>query len=171
MADIKLIRDLMTVGVPTCPLETPLIELIQTMQVRHWEAVVVLDENGHAAGMVSRTEIIAAYDRPPHADLTAEDVMRPDLPTAPPDIPLTAAAQIMQDMGVRVLYMTHHAGGIEYPAAWLTYQHLLRHMTGEELKDVGIHAEREAPLEAFLRRRDEALRKHNLGAQGGKGSS
>jgi hypothetical protein len=88
--------------------------------------------------------------------------MRPDVPTMPPDIPLTAAAQIMQDMGVRIVYMTHHAGGIEYPAAYLTYKHLLRHLAArdeEELKDLGIKAEREAPLETFFRRRDEALRK------------
>jgi hypothetical protein len=91
--------------------------------------------------------------------------MRPDVPAVPPDIPLTAVAQIMQDMGVRVVYMTHHAGGIEYPAAYLTYKHLLRHLAArdeEELKDLGIKAEREAPLETFFRRRDEALRRAKM---------
>jgi len=66
----------------------------------------------------------------------------------------------MQDMRVRVVYMTHHAGGIEYPAAWLTYEHLLRSMSGEDPKSLGIHAAREAPLEVFLRRREEARRKY-----------
>jgi len=32
-------------------------------------------------------------------------------------------------------------------------------VSAEDLKDLGIRAEREAPLEVFLRRRDEALRK------------
>jgi len=88
--------------------------------------------------------------------------MRPDVPELPPDIPLAAAAQLMRDMGVRVIFLNHHAGGIKYPAAYLTYRHLLRHLAardGEDLKDLGIKAEREAPLEVFLRRRDEALRK------------
>lgn len=159
MSKIKLIRDLMTVGVPTCPPGTPLPELIRTMQDRQWEAVVVLDENGHAVGMVSPLEIVRAYGTEDPLSLVAEDLMRPELPTAPPDIPLTAAAQIMQDLGTRVLYITHHAGGIEYPAAWLTYRHLMRHMSGDDLKDTGIYAEREAPLDVFKRRREEALRR------------
>lgn len=160
MSAHKLVRDLMTVGVPTCPLDTRLQDLIRTMLTRHWEAVVVLDENGHAAGMVSHEEIVRAFDSEQFDTLTAEDIMHPDLPTVPPDIPVTAAAQIMQDMRVRVVYMTHHAGGIEYPAAWLTYEHLLRSMSGEDPKSLGIHAAREAPLEVFLRRREEARRKY-----------
>jgi CBS domain-containing protein len=155
-----LVRDLMTVGVPTCPLDTPLADLARMMVEKGWEGIVVLEpEQGHAIGAVTQDELVAVYARGEGEGLTAEDVMRPDLPTAPPDIPLTAAAQLMRDLGARVLYMTHHAGGIEYPAAWLTYTHLLRHLTGGDLSDLGARAGREAPLEAFLRRRDEARRR------------
>jgi lauroyl/myristoyl acyltransferase len=68
----------------------------------------------------------------------------------------------MQDQGVRILFITHHAGGIEYPAAYLSYKHLLRHLGARdenELRDLGIQAERESPIETFMRRRDEALRR------------
>jgi lauroyl/myristoyl acyltransferase len=68
----------------------------------------------------------------------------------------------MQDQGLRVLFLTHHAGGIEYPAAYITYKHLLRHLGArdkQELSDLGIQAERESPIEIFIRRRDEALRR------------
>jgi hypothetical protein len=88
--------------------------------------------------------------------------MTEDMPQVPPDIPLTAAAQIMRDLGVRIVFMVHNADGITYPAAMLSYRHLLRHLaagTEGELKDLGIKAEREAPLETFMRRRDEARRK------------
>ncbi len=168
MAQKKLVRDLMTVGVPTCPLDTPVQDLILAMLAKHWEAVVVLDENGHAAGMVSQEELVLAFDLENFDQLKAEDVLRPELPTVPPDIPLAAAVQIMGDMRVRVLFMTHHAGGIEYPAAWLTYNHLLRQMSGAEMKDMGIHAAREAPLDIFLRRRDEARRKFETQQKGRK---
>jgi hypothetical protein len=84
------------------------------------------------------------------------------VPTVPPDVPLTAAAQIMLDMNVRAVYMTHHAGGIEYPAAWLTYTHLLRHLVGDDLADLGIRADRESPLDTFLRRREEARKRAGL---------
>ena len=39
----KLVRDLMTVGVPTCPPTTLLVELVRLMLEKNWEAVVVLD--------------------------------------------------------------------------------------------------------------------------------
>ena len=57
-----------------------------------------------------------------------------NVPRVPPDIPLKTAAQIMQDQGVRVLFLTHHAGGIEYPAAYITYKHLLRHLAARMKK-------------------------------------
>jgi predicted transcriptional regulator len=161
----KLVRDLMSVGVPTCALDDSVVELARWFLEKEIEGAVVLDEHGHGAGVVTQDELIRAYAKGDCQQLTAQDVMRPDVPAVPPDIPLTAVAQIMQDMGVRVVYMTHHAGGIEYPAAYLTYKHLLRHLAArdeEELKDLGIKAEREAPLETFFRRRDEALRRAKM---------
>ncbi len=158
----QLVRDLMSVGVPTCALDDSVVELTRWFLEKEIEGAVVLDEIGHGAGVVTHNELVKAYARGDYEQLTAQDVMRTDVPAVPPDIPLSAAAQIMQDLGVRIVYMTHHAGGIEYPAAYLTYKHLLRHLAardGEDLKDLGIKAEREAPLEVFIRRRNEALRK------------
>jgi CBS domain-containing protein len=151
----------MTVGVPTCKTDFPIVKLSRIMLEKDWEAVVVLDEHGHAVGMVSRDELIYSYGKENVHHLRAEETMRDGLPQVPPDIPLMAAAQIMQDMGVRVLFMTHHAGGIEYPAAMLTYKHLLRHLSMENLEDLGdlgINAKRDPPLESFIRRRDALLR-------------
>ena len=161
-----LVRDLMSVGVPTCALDDSVVELTRWFLEKDIEGAVVLDDNGHGAGVVTHDELVKAYAKGGYELLTAQDVMRADVPTVPPDIPLTAAAQIMQDMKTRIIYMTHHAGGIEYPAAYLTYKHLLRHLAaedGEDLKDLGIKAEREAPLEMFYRRRDEALKRAQKG--------
>jgi CBS domain-containing protein len=160
----------MTVGVPTCSLETPIVELTRILLEKEFEAFVVLDEQGHAQGVVSRHDLVRVYAqdealasqteaRKPYEGLTAGEVMQDGVPQVPPDIPLPVAAQIMQDQGVRVLYMMHHAGGIAYPAALLSYKHLLRHLAMEsqsDLNDLGIKAEREAPLETFIRRRDAA---------------
>jgi predicted transcriptional regulator len=165
----KLVRDLMSVGVPTCALDDSVVELTRWFLEKEIEGAVVLDDHGHGAGVVTQDELIKAYAGGDYEQLTAQDAMRPGIPTVPPDIPLTAVAQIMQDMGTRVVYMTHHAGGIVYPAAYLTYKHLLRHLAArdeEALKDLGIKAEREAPLETFFRRRDEALRKAQSGRKG-----
>jgi CBS domain-containing protein len=171
-----LVRDLMKVGVLTCPPSTPVTEIARLLMEKNLEAVVVLDpEDGNALGVVGQDELVRAYaNRPPEAvgqlssiDLTAADVMREGVPQAPADIPLTAAVQIMQDQHLRVLFLMHHAGGIEYPAAWLSYNHILRHLAARdeaELSDLGIRAERQTPLETFIQKRDAAQLK-NIAAQ------
>jgi CBS domain-containing protein len=150
----KLVRELMTVGVPTCPLDTQVTDLAAFMLGKHLEAVIVLDERGHAVGVVTQAELVQAYASDNYQELAAEAIMRVEVPQVPPDIPLTAAAQIMQDL--------NHAGGIEYPAALLTYSHLLRHISmkdADDLADLGIYADRKSPVELFLKRRDEARRR------------
>lgn len=158
----QLVRDLMTVGVPTCSPDTPIVDLARLILQKDLEAVVVLDQEGHALGVVSRDELVTAYTRDMAGLMTAEQVMRDGVPQVPPDIPLTAAAHIMQDLGVRVLFLMHHSSGIEYPAAMITYQHILRHLASEnlqDLRDLGVRAERQSPLEAFVARRDAARKR------------
>lgn len=162
----KLVRDLMSVGVLTCSPDTSIVELTRILLEKELEGAVVLDDQGHAAGVVSRDDLVRAYAEEDYAELTAEDVMQDSVPQVPPDIPLTAAAKIMQDQGVRIVFMMHHAGGIEYPAAMLSYTHLLRHLAakdGADLADLGIEAARESPLETFIRRRNEARRRAGYG--------
>ncbi|KPK07321.1 MAG: hypothetical protein AMJ56_13485 [Anaerolineae bacterium SG8_19] len=162
----KLVRDLMSVGVLTCSPDTSIVELTRILLEKELEGAVVLDDQGHAAGVVSRDDLVGAYAEEDYAELTAEDVMQDSVPQVPPDIPLSAAAKIMQDQGVRIVFMMHHAGGIEYPAAMLSYTHLLRHLAAEDgadLADLGIEAARESPLETFIRRRNEARRRAGYG--------
>lgn len=151
-----LVRDLMSVGVLTCPQETPLIELTQILLDKDLEGVVVLDSLGHAAGIITQEDLVKVYGLGEYQDLTAGDIMQDRVPQIPPDIPLSAAAQIMRDMNSRIVFLMHHAGGIEYPAAFLTYKHLLRHLANDDVSDLGIEAERTAPLETFFKKRDEA---------------
>ena len=161
MKDRSLVRDLMTVGVATCPPDTSIKGVARLLLDKDLESVVVLDQEGHAVGVVSRDELIDAYGQNAPDDLTAEDVMSAGVTELPPDIPLTAAAQLMRDQGVRAVFLMHHAGGIEYPAAVLTYAHLLRHLTAEsddDLNDLGIAAARKSPVEAFIEKRDAARR-------------
>jgi hypothetical protein len=87
------------------------------------------------------------------------------VPELPADIPLVLAAQLLKDKNIRVAYMTHNSAGIIYPAASISYKHILRHLAAKdetELKDLGLAAERKSPIETFLARRDEARRKAGL---------
>lgn len=165
MTTIRLVRDLMTVGVPSCTPDTPVPEIARLLLEQDLEGLVVLDHDGHAAGVVTWDELVTAYARDDARHLAAHAIMREDIPQVPPDIPVMAAAQIMRDLGVRVVYIMHNADGIAYPAAVLSYRHFLRHLAADqdaELKDLGVRAARQAPLEAFIKRRDEARRRANF---------
>jgi CBS domain-containing protein len=160
----QLVRDLMTVGVVTCLPETSIVDIARIMLDSDMEAVVVLEE-GNALGIIGQDELVQAFTRPDHAQLTAEQILREGVPQVPADIPLTAAAQYMLDQKVRALFLMHHAGGIEYPAAMISYRHLLRLMASrdpKELNDLGIQADRQSPLDTFLKRRDAARRMNRM---------
>jgi predicted transcriptional regulator len=159
-ASPELVRDLMTVGVATCSPDTSVGDIARLFLEKELEAIVVLDvEEGHALGVVSRDELVQAFTRPDARLLKAEEVMSEGVPQAPPDIPLIAAAQLMRDKGVRVLFLMHHAGGVMYPAAMISYQHILRYLAArnqDELRDLGIDAQRQSPLKVFIASRDAA---------------
>jgi len=154
------VRDLMTVGVATCSPDTPISQIAGLLLEKQHEAVIVLDNvDGNSLGVVGQEELVRAYALSGYEHLKAEDIMREGVEQIPPDIPVQVAAQIMQDRGVRCLFLMHHAGGIEYPAAVITYKHFLRHMNAmkeEDLEDLGIHAKRQSPMEAFIHKREVA---------------
>jgi CBS domain-containing protein len=151
----------MTVGVHTCGPETPVVDLARLMLENGLEAVVVLEE-GNALGTVTQQELVRAYSAANTTGLTASEIMQEGVPQVPPDIPLKTAAQLMLDRGLRAIFLMLQSAGIEYPAAVLTFQHLLRHLVARspgELRDLGINADRQSPLASFIQRRDAARKK------------
>ena len=165
MSEQKLVRDLMTVGVPTCKISTLVVDIARFLIDNNVEEMVVLGSEGEGVGVVGHEELIKVYGREDIKSLTAEQVMREGVPEFPADIPLIAAAQMLKDKGIRAAYMTHNSAGIIYPAAMISYKHIIRHIAAKdesELKDLGIAAERRSPVEKFIERRDEARKKAGL---------
>lgn len=165
MPDTKLVRDLMTVGVPTCKTDVPAADIARFLIDNNVEEMVVLGSEGEGVGVVGYEELVRAYGREDVKSLKAEDIMREGVPELPSDIPLTVAAQMMRDRGIRVAYMTHNSSGIIYPAAMISYRHIVRHIAAKdenELKDLGIKAERKSPLEVFIAKRDNARKEAGL---------
>ena len=155
----------MTVGVPTCKNTTPVADIANFLIENNIEELVVLGEEGEGIGVCGYRELINAYERDDVRELTAEDVMSEGVPELPSDITLKLAAQLLRDKDIRVAYMNHNSAGIIYPAASISYRHLVRHLAAEneeELKDLGFNAERKSPLEQFIERRDEARKQAGL---------
>jgi CBS domain-containing protein len=160
-----LVRELMSVGVPTCKTTTPILDIARFILDQQVEEMVVLGTEGEGVGIVGYEELVTAYTRQEAKELFAEDIMHEGVPELPADITLVLAAQLMKDKGIRVAYMTHNSAGIIYPAAYISYKHVLRHLVAKdasELKDLGLAAERKSPIETFIERRDEARRKAGL---------
>jgi hypothetical protein len=112
--------------------------------------------------VVGQEELIAAFTQDEYRQVEAHQVMRENVPQVPPEIPLTAAAQLLQDQGVRTFFLMHHAAGVDYPAAAISYKHFLRLLaagSSAELRDLGFQADREAPLDGFIQRRDASRKK------------
>ena len=157
---VKLVRDLMHIGVPTCRDDTLLLDATRTLIRDELESLIVLDGNSHAVGMLSRHEVVRAFGRfgaDAHSaeSLIVADVMRSDIPEVPPDIPAAAAAQLMLDQGVREIYLMHHGGGNSWPAAVLRFEDVLRCLATKpdsDLTDMGAGASRTSPIEAFMER-------------------
>ncbi len=151
----------MTVGVPTCAPDTLITDLARLSLEKGYEAFVVM-RDGHALGVIGARELVAGSTSEGAHTLKAEQIMREGVPQVPPDIPLSAAALVMGDLGIQTLFLMHHAGGIEYPAAYISYRHYLRLLASEsdeDLSDLGIYADRQPPLREFIQRRDEARRR------------
>jgi CBS domain-containing protein len=155
----------MTVGVPTCKISTLVVEIARFLIENNVDEMVVLGEEGEGVGICGYKELVDAYDRDDVRELTAEEIMSEGVPELPSDIPLKLAAQLMKDKNIRAAYMNHNSAGIIYPAALISYKHLVRHLAAKdesELKDLGINAERRSPLEVFIERRDEARKQAGL---------
>lgn len=157
-----LARDLMTVGVPTCKTTTPLRDVARFLVEHNVEEMVVLDDEGHGVGVVGCQEMVAKAGSEGAGDLTAEEIMSEYVTELQADLPIQVAAQLLKDRGVRVGYMLHNAAGITYPAAYLSYRHILRLIAASderELQDLGLAAERKSPIEQFIEKRDAARKK------------
>jgi CBS domain-containing protein len=160
-----LVRDIMTVGVPTCKWDSPIVDIARFLVEQNAEAMCVLDAEGHGIGVVGSDELVWAYAREGFETLVAEDIMSEGVPEMQSDLSLTVAAQLMQDKEIRIAYMTHNSAGIIYPAAFISYRHILRAIAArdeKDLKDLGHAAERKSPIEQFIERRDEARRKAGI---------
>lgn len=125
-----LVRDVMHRGVVTCSMEMSLREVARRMAQARCSAVVVLDAAGEVAGIISCEDIARAFveDR---LDMRAEEVMKTDVVTIVPDIPIKTAVQLMLDHGVQQLVILHARPSVARPVGMISVEDVVRHIAGE----------------------------------------
>jgi CBS domain-containing protein len=128
------VRDVMTNSVITTSPSAPFKYVLRIMQDHRISAVPVVDEGGRLVGIVSEADLLKAEStEPPRRnvflewflsprrlavierraeDLRAEDVMTRDVVTVSPETPVTEAARILLEAGVKRLPVTGEEGRV-----------------------------------------------------------
>jgi len=116
-------------GVVTAPVGAKAAEIAQIMLENDVSAVVVVDEQLSACGMVTKTNLIACYGRDLTA-ITAEDIMTSDLITVSPDTFVHEAVQRMLASKVHQLVIVSGTGAHRRPVGILTIGDIVAMMAG-----------------------------------------
>lgn len=101
----RLVEDLMTRGVITVPLGSKLTEVVATMCANRVHALVVVDEQGEATGVVTKVDILHHFNEDLSA-ITVDEVMTPRLITISPEARLSEAVSLMLLRRVHQLVIT-----------------------------------------------------------------
>jgi CBS domain-containing protein len=123
----KLVRDVMHRKVISCRVDTPLKEVATLLNSEGINAVVVVDEGGDLAGVVSQTDLVKVCEQD-WESMVAEDVMTPDVVTIVADIPVRAAVELMVDNQIHRLIITQGGLAPRRPVGVLSMSDVVREM-------------------------------------------
>jgi CBS domain-containing protein len=109
----KLVRDLMHAGLLTCSANATLGRVAAMLSEYHVHALVVVDQNEHALGIISDYDLLAgewlatdAQDLKTMRKLTAGELMSSPIQSVEADVPIKVAAQILVDKDIQRLLVT-----------------------------------------------------------------
>ena len=109
----KLVRDLMHAGLLTCNTNATLGQVAALLTEYHVHALIVVDQNEHALGIISDYDLLAgewlatdAQDLKTMRKLTAGELMSSPIESVEADVPIKVAAQILVDKDIQRLLVT-----------------------------------------------------------------
>jgi len=90
----KRIMDIMTRGVVTARVDNSVRQVAQSMVESTVSVVVIVDEQGGACGVISKTDILKCWGKDIDA-LCAEAIMSSQIQSLSPDVSLSEAAAVL----------------------------------------------------------------------------
>ena len=123
----KLVRDVMHRKIISCRVDAPLKEVARLLNSEGINAVVVVDEGGDLAGVVSQTDLVEVCERD-WEPMVAEDVMTPEVVTIVADIPVQAAVELMLDNQIHRVVITQGGLAPRRPVGVLSMTDVVREM-------------------------------------------
>lgn len=113
----------------TCSPQAALSEVARRMAEEDISCLVVVDDEGYLAGIITRTDLIRAFDSSP--DWEHEPVkafMNRDVVTASPHASLSAVAKQLLEKRIHRVVVTRRQGEKELPMAVVSSTDLIYHM-------------------------------------------
>jgi CBS domain-containing protein len=127
----KKVREWMHQGVITCRRETPVEEVARTMEQKDISALVVVDEQGDAVGVISRTDLVNARFVQPYLKhwrgMNAEHLMSKPVISVGPDTGVNEAVRRLQEKRIHRLVVVEEASGHIRPVGILSVTDLAKH--------------------------------------------
>jgi CBS domain-containing protein len=122
----KLVRDVMSFGVPACEADTSLTVVALLLAQEARDILVVMGEKC-VEGVVSQSDMARAF-LGDFRSMTAKDVMSPEMYSVPPDISLESAVEEMLEKGVHQLLVVPETTECVAPVGVLSKRHLVELM-------------------------------------------
>jgi CBS domain-containing protein len=125
----KTVGDLMHKGIIACKPETPMTEVVRIVSDTDVHAIVVMDNDNQALGIISHTDIIRLFGED-LAQHTAREVMSQGVLDIASEAPAKEAAQLMLDKGIHRLLVIETQEGERRPVGILSTTDLVKEMRG-----------------------------------------
>ena len=124
MNDAVTVRDWMHLGVIACSPDTSAEEVAGAMAAHDVSALVVLDADGYAVGLISRTDLVNATFVQPYLrhwrGLSARHLMSSPVISVREDAPVGQAIALIRERKIHRVVVTVAEGGRERPIGILS---------------------------------------------------
>ena len=123
-----LLRDVMTRGVVTVPLDATAGQIAAMLSKHGLSGAAVIGPDGEAVGIISDMDILKVIGKPDWEKMPAESIMTPHLVTVNPTSTLGDAAKIMREKHIhRLLVLSERGvGASQRPVGILTASDIVR---------------------------------------------
>lgn len=131
--DQKLLRDVMTRGVVTAPMDATVKQVATLLSKQGVSAVAIISPDGEAVGIISEMDILKVIGKKNWENMPAESIMSTCIETVKPTSTIAEAARIMRNKHIhRVLVFSERGvGASQRPVGILSASDIIRVLAKE----------------------------------------
>ncbi len=124
----KLLRDVMTRGVVTVPMDATVKEAATMLSRQGLSAVAVISEDGEAMGVISDMDILKVIGKDDWENMPAESIMTPRIEIVKPTSTIAEAARIMREKHIHrlLIFSERGVGASQRPIGILSASDIVR---------------------------------------------